>query len=427
MLRSVLRARSLRYWSLRYNHTQPLPPYYPKQISQTCITASPQPTNDLVPSDGYFQPHPNPNDHIVVAMSSGVDSSVCAALYSKYSHVHGIYMANWSQSSQCTERDWKDVQTVCSALGIPCERLNFEREYWNDVFQPMLEKYSSGLTPNPDVGCNKFVKFGKLVDVLEQRYKGKKWWLVTGHYARVMKKRDDEYHLLRGLSTRKDQSYYLSSIPSSVLPRLILPMGHMLKEDTRGLAKQYHLHVSTKPDSQGLCFVDPQHGNFRDFLSEYIECTPGEVVTEDGKVWGFHKGLWHATIGQKSSISMPQGDPQYKGVWFVAEKNIEKNQLVIVRGHDHPKLYKSKVEVVDCEWVYDWEKVKEINLEELQFQYHSLTKATPIKKLSVIQENGQKLKIELMKPVRAMAPGQQGVLYRGHQVLGGGMISKTEE
>ncbi|CAK9436768.1 uncharacterized protein LODBEIA_P12900 [Lodderomyces beijingensis] len=429
LLKLTLRARTLAP-CLRTYRTQPTP-FYPKQKSiphlAATATARQQPTNDLDQSSGYIQREPGPNDQIVVAMSSGVDSSVCAALYSqKYKNVHGIYMSNWSQDSVCTERDWRDVQLVCTKLGITSERINLERDYWDSVFAPMIERYRKGLTPNPDVGCNKFVKFGKLVEYLDKKYSGeKKWWLVTGHYARVMQAGSNgEFHLLRGLSTRKDQSYYLSSIPSSILPRLLLPLGHQLKETTREMAKQYALHVRNKPDSQGLCFVNSQQSNFREFLSGYIEPAPGNIVTQDGQIWGRHQGIWHATIGQKSSTCMPQGDPSYQGVWFVSEKNVAKNEITIVRGHDHPALFKRHITLVDCEWI---KPLEEIDLSLVSFQYHSLGKATIVKNLVVKEEEngGVVVEVELAESVRAVAPGQQGVLYLGNQVLGGGMISTT--
>ncbi|RLV94821.1 Mitochondrial tRNA-specific 2-thiouridylase 1 [Spathaspora sp. JA1] len=365
---------------------------------------------------------PHPDDHIIVAMSSGVDSAVSAALYArKYKNVHGIYMANWSQTATCTERDWNDVQHLCRDLNISCERVNFEKEYWQTVFQPMIEKYSRGLTPNPDTGCNKHVKFGKLAEYLEKSYSGKNWWLVTGHYARIMKhNRTGEFHLLRGISTRKDQSYYLSSIPSSIMSKILLPIGHQVKSETRELAKQFDLHVASKPDSQGLCFVGPDEPHFRDFLNNYLEPNPGDIVTEDGKVWGRHGGLWHATIGQKSSISMPQGDPKYKGTWFVSAKDPVKNQLIIVKGRDNPKLYKDHVSLNTLDWIYPREKVLDFPVEELQFQFHALGKPFSIKSIELTNEG---LSINLQTSARAMAPGQIGVIYKGNQVLASGIIS----
>ncbi|EGW32625.1 uncharacterized protein SPAPADRAFT_138558 [Spathaspora passalidarum NRRL Y-27907] len=354
-------------------------------------------------------------------MSSGVDSAVSAALYAhKYKNVHGIYMANWSQTATCTERDWNDVQQLCHDLKISCERVNFERDYWQTVFQPMIDKYARGLTPNPDTGCNKHVKFGKLANYLESKYHSKRWWLVTGHYARIMKHNPSgETHLLRGHSSKKDQSYYLSSIPPSIMPKVLLPIGHYIKPEIRELGKQFGLHVASKPDSQGLCFVSPDQNNFRDFLNNYLEPNPGDIVSQDGKVWGHHQGLWHATIGQRSTVSMPQGDPNFKGTWYVSAKDPVKNQLIIVRGWDHPSLFKDQANLYELDWLYPQEKVLAIPPQELQFQFHSLGKRYNIKSIDLTND---KLSVNIHPKARAMAPGQIGVIYRGNQVLASGII-----
>lgn len=368
----------------------------------------------------YIQEEPSHDDPIIIAMSSGVDSSVAAAIYAKkYPHgnVRAIFMANWSQTAKCTEDDWNEVQRVCSQLKIPSERVNFEREYWNDVFAPMIRDYEKGNTPNPDTSCNKFVKFGRLVEYLEEKFAGKKWWLVTGHYARVMKQ-DSKNYLLRAYSRNKDQSYYLSSVPETALKHILMPIGHYHKPQVREMANEFGLPNAQKPDSQGLCFVSQEHTNFREFLNEYITPQPGNIVTEDGKIWGRHEGLWHCTIGQKSTILMPQGDPNYKGVWFVSEKNVEKNELVIVRGRDNPNLYKSNLRVCLFEWMQNDDK----NLKNLQMQYRSLQKPIQVKNIS---NGGSEFTLELETAARAMAPGQNVVLYQGSRVLGSGIVEEA--
>lgn len=365
-------------------------------------------------------------------MSSGVDSSVSAAFFAKsFPNVRGIYMANWSQTAKCTEADWKDVQKICTKLSIPCERVNFEKEYWNDVFTPMINMYEKGLTPNPDVGCNKYVKFGKMIDHLTTKFQqsDKKWWLVTGHYARVMKHNDSgESHLLRSYIKNKDQSFYLANIPGAVLDKVIMPVGHFSKPVIRQLAKELGLHTAEKPDSQGLCFVSQEDSNFRDFLNEYIQPKPGNIVTEDGQVWGTHKGLWHATIGQRLGISMPQGNPLYNGVWFVSEKRPKTNELVIVKGGNNPQLFKKGLHVVEWEWVDSGSGADEMaanavsRATELTIQFRSLQDPVKLEKVCIEEDC---LVFHLQEKARAMAPGQNLVLYDGNRVLGAGIITST--
>lgn len=369
----------------------------------------------------YKQPTPLADDEIIVAMSAGVDSSVSAALFAhKYKNVRGIYMANWSQTAKCTEADWNDVQKVCSQLNIPCERVNFEKEYWTDVFTPMINMYEQGLTPNPDTGCNRYVKFGKMIEHLTAKFPPtKKWWLVTGHYARVMIHEPTQHrHLLRGYYGNKDQSFYLLTISPEVLDRVLFPIGHLTKPAVRQMAHDYKLHTANKPDSQGLCFVNPDH-KFRDFLNEYIPPKPGNIVTPDGKVWGRHDGLWHATIGQKLGISMPQGDERYKGTWFVSEKRVDSNEIVIVKGGNHPDLYKRTLVVQDWHWlVLDPQAIDKANL---TIQYRSLQEPEPVESFSADGD----VTITLKRAARAMAAGQNVVLYNGPRVLGSGIVRGT--
>lgn len=379
----------------------------------------------------YPQHIPGSEDDIIVAMSSGVDSSVTAAIYaSKYKNVKGIYMANWSQTAKCTEGEWTDVQKVCEKLNIPCQRVNFEKEYWNEVFMPMIDLYEKGLTPNPDLGCNKYVKFGKMIEHLSLQYQDSstKWWLATGHYARVVPHANGT-RLYKGYDANKDQAYYLANIPSKVLSNVLMPLGHYTKPQVREMAQQFGLHTASKPDSQGLCFVSPDHAKFRDFLNEFIPPSPGNIVTEDGRVWGQHQGLWHATIGQKLGVSMPQGDPNYKGIWFVSEKRIESNELVIVRGGNNEKLFKDGLNVTEWEWMEDGEEsVKNTTYGDkgaasnLFVQFRSLQDPAVVENLKV---DGDKLTIRLTEKQRAMAPGQNIVLYDNYRVVGSGMLVDT--
>lgn len=380
----------------------------------------------------YTDQEPSLGEHIYIAMSSGVDSSTAAALLAqKYpSRVSGIYMANWSSTAKCTEADWNDVQRVCDTIGIPCERVNFEKQYWTEVFAPMIEMYRQGLTPNPDVGCNRHIKFGELIKHLESKNKTNpsNWWLATGHYARVARHtHSDSVHLLRPKHLPKDQSYYLSSISPAVLPRILFPLARYTKPEVRALAKdQFELPTADKPDSQGLCFVSQGQNNFRQFLAEYLPPNPGDVVTPDGTVVGKHEGIWHATVGQKSGISMPQGNPETKGTWYVQSKDFEKNQVVIVKGVNNPAFYAEGISCKSFDWLgaVDFESLQ-TNIDSVTVQYRSLQVPEPLESISFDDTNG--LSIKFKSPRRAVAAGQYLVMYNDDgRVLGSGIITSTE-
>uniref|UniRef100_A0A060T1T4 tRNA-5-taurinomethyluridine 2-sulfurtransferase n=1 Tax=Blastobotrys adeninivorans TaxID=409370 RepID=A0A060T1T4_BLAAD len=367
-------------------------------------------------------PEVGDEDHVFVAMSSGVDSSTVAAMMAEQypGRVSGVYMANWSSTAKCTEADWNDVQRICKFVGIGCERVNLERDYWTEVFEPMIRMYRQGLTPNPDVGCNRHVKFGALFDYLQGKNLSKRWWLATGHYARLGRDEDNgEHWLMRPVrNPAKDQSYYLSSIDPKTLERVLFPLAPYTKPEVRGLAQRYGLHTASKPDSQGLCFVSQNHNNFRNFLAEYLEPSPGDIVTEDGKVVGKHNGIWHATIGQRSSVSMPQADPNYRGVWYVSDKDPVTNRITIVRGVDNPSLYSQSATCDQFDWLCS-DPSTVISEGGLTAQYRSLQDPVPVEHIDTT--NG--VKVKFATKCRAIAPGQYLVLYHGDRVIGSGMIS----
>lgn len=388
---------------------------------------------------------PGKFDNVVIAMSSGVDSSVAAALFAKeFPNARGIYMQNWSKSQSltdpssesCYERDWKDVVKVADHLKLPVDRVNFERDYWIDVFEPMLEGYTKGWTPNPDIACNKFVKFGKLVQHLDTKFGKNNYWLVTGHYSRILESEaDTESHLLRSYYPQKDQSYYLSHVDPKVLPRLLFPIGHLSKPEVRQLAKELALPSANKPDSQGICFVNnSQQGKFKNFLEHYLVESKGDIVTVDlvtkeKRKWGEHKGLWSYTIGQKIGLSMPQGDPRYAGAWYVSEKLQDLNELVIVQGVNNPALFKDRLQVQDFTFQANNQSIVErimhsaVRQGQLTMQYRSLQEPVPVLELHFSSE--RLLDIKLAGKQRAMAPGQNCCLYIGNRVLGSGTIRQV--
>lgn len=389
---------------------------------------------------------PEKFDNVIVAMSSGVDSSVAAAIFAdKYPNTRGIYMQNWSKSQSltdpskepCYERDWKDVVRTGEHLNIPVDKVNFEKDYWIDVFEPMLDSYSRGWTPNPDVSCNKYVKFGRLRQHLDIKYGKNNYWLVTGHYARSLDCIwDNETHLLRSFYAQKDQSYYLSLISPRFLPRVLFPMGHLTKPEVRQFAKDLGLPSANKPDSQGICFVNnSQHGKFKNFLQHYLTESKGPVVTIDEatgrkQTWGEHNGLWSYTVGQKIGLSMPQGDSRYAGTWYVSAKLPESNELVIVKGSNHAALFKDTLVVQD----FVIQGLKQAKIKQdikaavaagtLTMQYRSLQDPIPV--LASDLADNKVLNLRLLEKQRAMAPGQNCCLYHGDRVLGSGTIRQVD-
>lgn len=351
---------------------------------------------------------------IYVGMSSGVDSSTVASWLCRAfgkDRIRGIFMNNWSSTSRCSERDWVDVQKVCDFIGIERKRVDFSRDYWIDVFEPLVSAYRRGLTPNPDVSCNRYVKFGALMEYLHKT-DPEFGFLATGHYAGLQ-----DGLLCRPTYLPKDQSYYLSTVHPKVWERVIFPLAHTTKPAVREAAKTLGLPTATKSDSQGLCFVEQADKHFDNFLAEYIEPQRGPVITTDGTVVGEHNGLWTATIGQRTSISMPQANPLTRGKWFVCNKIPQNNTMVIARGHDSEHLYSR---LVRCK-SFVWHSKPHGHL---QAQFRSLQVPVDVDTFS---DNDGELVVTLAESRRGIAPGQNLVIYEGAKVIGAGVISSTDK
>lgn len=363
-----------------------------------------------------------------VALSGGVDSSVSALLLTQkmtHKNVIGVYMNNWSSTSKCQEENWNDVQKLCDYLNIERRRVNFEIDYWLDVFEPMLEDYAEGLTPNPDVQCNYHVKFGALLRYLK-KVDESNFKLCTGHYARLTaynaNDQSDQRKLIkRPLCIQKDQSYYLSTVAPDVLKDVSFPLSNLNKSEVRQIAAKCNLPNATKPDSQGLCFVEQQsefHG-FRHFLAEYLENKPGPVYTVDdpSKIVGEHQGLWTHTIGQRASIPMPQ--TLYPGKWFVYSKDSEKNALIISQFQPTANAVHTN---------FHWHRPPKENV-KLYAQYRSLQSPVPIASITNYYsdiEKRDKTLFRFEETRNAIAPGQYLVVYEEDAVIGSGVISKAE-
>ena len=354
------------------------------------------------------------SERIVVGMSGGVDSSVAALLLKEQGYdVIGVFMKNWEEEDEngtCTaETDWRDVREVCDQIEIPCYSVNFAREYWERVFEYFLKEYRAGRTPNPDVLCNREIKFRAFLDFAMKLGAEK---MATGHFVRT----DGKGHLLRGTDRNKDQSYFLYMVHREQLQKSVFPVGNLTKVQVREIAEKHGLAVSRKKDSTGVCFIGER--NFKKFLSEYLPAQPGEMVDTDGMVVGKHDGLMYYTLGQRRGLGIGgRGDGRS---WFVIGKDLERNRLLVAQGEDHPMLYSTLCMAKDVTWV--GEAPAEIGQTfrcTAKYRYRQQDQ-----EVEVVWKGENTLLIRSLVPQRAVTPGQSAVLYDGDCCLGGGIVTE---
>ncbi|MBS4199767.1 tRNA 2-thiouridine(34) synthase MnmA [Bacillus sp. FJAT-49732] len=348
---------------------------------------------------------------VVVGMSGGVDSSVAALLLKEQGYdVIGIFMKNWDDTDEngvCTAtEDYNDVIQVCNQIGIPYYAVNFEKQYWDKVFTYFLDEYKAGRTPNPDVMCNKEIKFKAF---LEHAMKLGADYLATGHYAQV-EHRDGEVKMLRGVDENKDQTYFLNQLGQQQLQKVMFPIGSIDKKRVREIAKEAGLATATKKDSTGICFIGER--NFKEFLGGYLPAQKGSMETLGGKKLGEHDGLMYYTIGQRHGLGIGgAGEP-----WFAVGKDLKRNVLYVEQGFDHPSLYSDSINAVNVNWVTDRKMPNEFTC-TAKFRYRQPDEAVTVQ----IQENGD-VNVLFDRPVRAVTPGQAVVFYNGEECLGGATI-----
>ncbi|KAI9098168.1 tRNA methyl transferase [Phlyctochytrium arcticum] len=281
-------------------------------------------------------------------MSGGVDSSVSAHLLLQQGyHVTGVFMRNWDERDErgvCpSEDDWRDVQRVCKQLNISCQRVDFCKEYWINVFDHFITDLARGHTPNPDIACNQAIKFGAFFDRFAAGNEGADY-IATGHYARVQRQNDGSVHLVRAVDPVKDQTYYLSTVPEASLTRTLFPIGGYHKSDIKRIARDNGLEaIADRRESMGICFIGKR--DFGDFVDEYIAPKPGSIVSLDGQRKGHHHGMTRFTIGQRARIS---GETER---WYVVEKDMASNTIYVAPGPTHPALFRSEVVVNDWTWI----------------------------------------------------------------------------
>lgn len=352
---------------------------------------------------------------MVVGISGGVDSAVTALLLKRQGFdVIGLFMQNWQSSKDdpfCTaEQDLADARAVCDTIGIPLQTVNFTDAYWDRVFQYCLDEFANGRTPNPDVLCNREIKFKEL---LAETVKLGASFLATGHYARV-KKQGDHYQLLKGKDAGKDQSYFLYMLNQHALQHSLFPLGEIEKSEVREIAKDAGLINYAKKDSTGICFIGERR--FKDFLSEFILAQPGKIKTLQGEVIGRHDGVMFYTIGQRKGLQIGGLKKFSDEPWYVADKDIKSNVLIVVQGDQHPNLFKTSLRCSDLTWV----KGKPPSV---PFRCKAKTRYRQTDQsclLSRINEND--FQVEFDQPQRAITPGQSVVFYQDDVCLGGGII-----
>lgn len=357
---------------------------------------------------------------VVVGMSGGVDSSVSALLLKQQGYdVIGIFMKNWDDTDEfghCTAtEDFEDVARVCDQIGIPYYGVNFEREYEDRVFKYFLDEYRKGRTPNPDVLCNKEIKFKELLDrALELGAD----YLATGHYAQVRRADDGEVALVRGVDANKDQTYFLHTLSQHPLKRAVFPIGHLQKSRVRDIAREYGLATAAKKDSTGICFIGEK--NFRSFLSEYLPAQSGDMVDTNGSVVGEHIGLMYYTIGQRRGIGIGGSKDRTGEPWFVVDKDLQQNRLIVAQG-EHPRLFSTSLTAEQLSFVSGQAPEEKKFRCTAKFRYRQEDQG-----VTVEMTEEASCSVLFDEPQRAITPGQSVVFYDGDICLGGGIIESRE-
>jgi len=364
------------------------------------------------------KPHPNPESAgtVIVGMSGGVDSAVAALLLRDAGYaVQGLFMSNWEDDDgYCTSaQDFQDARRVCEILGMVLHKVSFADQYRERVFAHFLREYAAGRTPNPDVLCNREIKFGVCLEYMQRLGAS---WIATGHYAQI--RQTGAYpELRRAADGSKDQSYFLHSVGVSALAKTMFPIGALTKAEVRKRAHAAGLPVFDKPDSTGICFIGERP--FQEFLSRYLRSDPGPIETAAGRVIGEHRGLALYTLGQRSGLRVGGRAGAAAAPWYVADKDAARNALIVVQDQDHPLLLSDAFQVERMHWIHPLD-AKGAPLDcTVKTRYRQLDLQCTVERL-----NDDSWRVRLSKPARAVTPGQYAVFYSGERCLGGGIIAR---
>ncbi len=361
---------------------------------------------------------PGHGKRVIVGLSGGVDSSVAALLLLQQGYqVEGLFMKNWEEDDSgdyCAAAvDLADAQSVADQLGIKLHTLNFATEYWDEVFTYFLAEYRAGRTPNPDIMCNKEIKFKAFLDFALEAGAD---YIATGHYARRSSP-DSAGHIsmLRGVDANKDQTYFLYTLQQHALQHSLFPVGHLPKAEVRALAERAGFSTAQKKDSTGICFIGER--KFRDFLQRFLPAQPGDIVTPAGRVIGQHSGLMYYTLGQRQGLGIGGLKDLPEAPWFVIDKQLDSNRLIVAQGHQNAYLLNHALSASQLHWVAGQPPAATFTC-SAKIRYRQQDEACEV------QINGTEAQVCFSQAQRAITPGQSIVFYQGERCLGGGIIEQ---
>ncbi len=360
----------------------------------------------------------NATKKVICGMSGGVDSSVSAFILQQQGYqVEGLFMKNWEEDDDtdyCTAAaDLADAQAVCDKLGIKLHKINFAAEYWDNVFEHFLNEYKAGRTPNPDILCNKEIKFKAFLEYAAEDLGAN--YIATGHYVR-RRGADDNAQLLRGLDTNKDQSYFLYTLSTKQVGQSLFPVGDIEKPIVRAIAEDLGLVTAKKKDSTGICFIGER--KFKDFLARYLPAQPGNIRTVEGDIIGRHDGLMYHTLGQRKGLGIGGVKGASEDAWYVVEKDLVNNELIVAQGHDHSALLSTGLIAQQLHWV-DRQPIREPLRCTVKTRYRQTDVPCVIEPI-----DDESIKVIFDEPQIAVTPGQSAVFYLNEVCLGGGIIEQ---